>query len=165
MIQPRRLIRLNLGRPGRAPDGGLDLFAGENLAGAGGGAGMPLVDGAVRAGTAGYRAFRLRSVLDVFHRLGFLGVGAQEGRVGRFCGILQLVGCQGQERDTDGQFLEQATAGMVETLVGRPFCFMGRIIRNSPDDLSPSGRYSFPSSGPCHPGRRGRPRRYGGAAW
>src|SRR6202011_4593438 len=92
VIQPRRLIRLNLGGPGRAPAGGLDLLAGENLAGACGGAGTSLVDGAVRTGTAGYRALRLGGVFDVFHRLSFLGVRAQEGCVGCHCGVLQLVG-------------------------------------------------------------------------
>ena len=82
---------------------------------------MPLVDGAVRAGTAGECTLRLGGVFDIFHRLGLLRVRAQEGRIGGGRGV-ELVCRQRDEGHGEREFLQEASAGAIDCVhVRRPF--------------------------------------------
>src|SRR5689334_10441178 len=101
---------LHLRRPGGAPTAGLHSLAGEYLAGACWRSGMSLVEGTVGAGAAFDSALRLGGVLDVFDRLRFFGIWAQQRGVGRESSF-DWQGSQRQEWNPKGEALEQAPTG------------------------------------------------------
>jgi len=97
---------------------------------------MPLVDGAVRAGTAGECSLCLGGVFNIFHRLGFLRVRAQEGCIGGRGGV-ELVCRQRDEGHGEGEFLQEASAGAIDIIPAikvtwaslRPFAKIPAVAR------------------------------------